>query len=803
MATNQIEKSLTSQVLDEQDMIEPSDQSEVSIGVVNPEAVMIETEDGGVEINFDSESEQVDESENLAEMMDEEDLSELSSDLIASYEDDRSSRSEWEDTYTDGLELLGIKNEMRTQPFDGATGVTHPILSEAVIRFVSQSMMEIFPASGPVKTKVVGSFSEEKGGQAKRVEGYMNYLLTEEMPEYRNETEQLLFQLSLAGSAFRKVYYDPYLKRPSSVFVPAEDFVVSYSTTDLMTSPRFTHVMQKTENFVRKMQINGFYRDVELTEAQSGDGDVKTKYNELTGVTEVSENDLRTILEVHAELELAGFEDKGEDGEETGIALPYVVTIDRESNTILSIRRNYDQNDTLKRPTQFFVHYKFQPGLGYYGFGLIHLIGSIAKSSTSILRQLIDAGTLANLPAGFKARGLRIKGDDTPIAPGEFRDLDLPSGAIRDNIMPLPFKEPSATLAQLLGVLVEEGRRFASIADLQVGQGNQEAPVGTTLALIERSMKVMSAIHARLHNSLRRELGLLSDIIASSIEEYPYEEKGNPSEDFDNRVDIIPVSDPNATSFAQRMMQQQAAMQVAASAPNLYDMRELHRRYLETTGMEEVDKVLPDVNEIPPFDPISENARIMTGIPNKVYSYQDHDAHISAHMSLMKDPSLMKNPMAKMIQPALSSHISEHMAHKYRNEAEQMMGTSLPPIEKKDPKGLSPEQEQQLATSAAQAAAQITGKAQQQAVLEQQLAAAQDPVVQQQQAELQLKQAELQQEAQEAQLEAQTDLQKTQMRNNLEEKRLAQQKEIADDKLAIELIKVNKDANTKGNTGRN
>jgi len=790
---NQIEKALSAQVLSEQDIPE-SDQSEVEIGVVNPEAVMIETEDGGVEIDFSgSEQGESSQTENLAESMDDEELAELASDLIANYEEDRSSRSDWEDTYTDGLELLGIRNEIRTQPFDGATGVNHPILSEAVIRFVSQSIMEIFPASGPVKTKVVGTYSEEKSEQSKRVENYMNYLLTEDMPEYRTETEQLLFQLSLAGSAFRKVYFDPYLKRPASVFVPAEDFVVSYSTTDLITSPRFTHVMQKTENFVRKMQINGFYRDVDLAESSMGEaGDVKTKYNDLTGVTEVNETDLRTILEVHAELELSGFEDKDESGEETGVALPYIVTIDKDSNSILSVRRNYDEEDPLKTPTQFFVHYKFQPGLGYYGFGLIHLIGSIAKSSTSILRQLIDAGTLANLPAGFKSRGLRIKGDDTPIAPGEFRDLDLPSGAIRDNIMPLPFKEPSQTLASLLGVLVQEGRRFASIADLQIGEGNQEAPVGTTLALIERSMKVMSAIHARLHSSLRRELSLLSNVISASVTEYPYEEEGNPSEDFDKRVDIVPVSDPNATSFAQRMMQQQAAMQVAGSAPNLYDLRELHRRFLETTGIEEVDKILPNVSDIPPYDPVSENARIMTGIPNKVYSYQDHDAHISAHMSLMKDPSLMQNPMAKNIQPSLSAHISEHMAHKYRNEAEQMMGTELPPLEKKDGKGLSPEEEQQIATKAAQAAAQITGKAQQQAVLEQQMASAQDPVVQQQQAELKLKQAELQQEAQEAQLEAQTDIQKTQMRNDLEEKRLAQQKEIADDKLALEIMKAKK-----------
>jgi len=797
-ASNQIEKALTAQVLAEQDVPVPEqtevDQSELQIGIVNPEAVMIETEDGGVEINFGGEEgESSEETDNLAEMLDDDQLGELASDLVASYEDDRSSRQEWEDTYTDGLELLGIRNEIRTQPFDGATGVNHPILSEAVIRFVSQSIMEIFPASGPVRTKVVGTYSDEKGEQSRRVENYMNYLLTEEMPEYRTETEQLLFQLSLAGSAFRKVYFDPYLNRPASVFVPAEDFVVSYSTTDLMSSPRFTHVMQKSENFIKKMQRNGFYRDVELSDASTGGTeDVKTKYNELTGVTEVSENDLRTILEIHAELEIEGFEDTDENGEETGIALPYVVTIEKDNNTVLSIRRNYEKDDPLKKPAQFFVHYKFQPGLGYYGFGLIHLIGSIAKSSTSILRQLIDAGTLANLPAGFKARGLRIKGDDTPIAPGEFRDLDLPSGAIRDNIMPLPFKEPSATLASLLGVLVQEGRRFASIADLQIGEGNQEAPVGTTLALIERSMKVMSAIHARLHSSLRQELKLLSNIVSSSVQEYPYEESGDISEDFDKKVDIVPVSDPNATSFAQRMMQQQAAMQVAGQAPQLYDMRELHKRFLETAGIQEVDKILPNKSEIPAYDPVSENARMMSGGPVKVFSYQDHDAHISAHMSLMQDPSMAQNPMAKMIQPLVTSHISEHMAHKYRNEAEQLMGTQLPPLDIKEGKGISEEEEQQMATQASQAAAQITGKAQQQAVLEQQMQAAQDPVVQQQQAELQLKQAELQQEAQESQLEAQTDIQKTQMRSDLEMLRMRQQKQIADDKLAVEIMKVRK-----------
>ena len=550
--------------------------------------------------------------------------------------------------------------------------------------------------------------------------------------------------------------------------------------------------MQKSDNFVKKLQVSGFYRDVDLTEAIEGTSDVKTKYNELTGVTEVSENDLRTILEVHCELDIEGYEDQHADGEGTGIAVPYIVTIDEASDTILSIRQNYSESDPLKQPIQHFVHYKFQPGLGFYGFGLIHLIGNIAKSSTSILRQLIDAGTLSNLPAGFKARGLRIKGDDTPISPGEFRDIDLPSGAIRDNLMPLPFKEPSGTLAQLLGVLVEEGRRFASIADLQVGDGNQEAPVGTTLALIERSMKVMSAIHARLHASMKRELGLLSKIISSSISQYPYEENGNIQQDFDDRVDIIPVSDPNATSFAQRMMQQQAALQVAAQAPQLYDLKELHRRFLETAGLDNIDKILPDQSEIPPYDPVTENARMIGGGPVKSFAYQDHDAHLAAHMSLMQSPDMQKHPMAQQVGQSISAHISEHMAHKYRNEAEKMMGVQLPPLEDKEKKGLPEQMEAQISRQAAQAAAQITGKAQQQAVLERQMQAAQDPVIQQQQAELQIEREKIKQDQQEALLDAKTDIEKTKMRNDLERERLQQQKDLAEAKMQVDLIKTDK-----------
>ncbi len=773
---------------------EQLDDIDLKIGILNPEAVEIESEDGSVTIDFDP-NQSTSEPEfgsNLAESIDEDILDTMAGDLIGMYDDDKNSRSEWEEAYIDGLDLLGVKTEDRTTPFDGATGVTHPILNEATIRFVSQAMMEIFPASGPVKASIVGTSSKEKIEQAQRVQQYMNYLLTEEMEDYRSSTEQLLFQLALSGSAFRKVYYDATNEKPESLFVPAEDFVVSYETHDLKNSPRFTHIMRKTDNFVRKMQLNGFYRDIELSDPEGDTTSVKTKYNDLTGVTEVSESDIRIILEMHVELDIEGFEDKGADGEPTGLQLPYVVTIDESSGKILSIYRNFIQEDPLRRTRQHFVHYKFQPGLGFYGFGLIHLIGSIAKSSTSILRQLIDAGTLANLPAGFKARGLRIKGDDRPIEPGEFRDIDLPGGAIRDNILPLPFKEPSGTLAQLMGVLVDEGRRIASIADINVGEGNQEAPVGTTLALIERSMKVMSAVHARIHSSFRKEFKLLSRIIKDSMDQYPYELDVDPmmiQQDFDKRIDILPVSDPNATSFAQRMMQHQAALQTASSAPQMYDMRELHRRFLKTAGLDDVDSILPDVSDIPVYDPISENARMMSGGPVKVFSYQDHESHISAHMSLMQNPQIAQNPNAKAIQAAVSSHISEHMAHKYRNEAEQLMQMPIAPLDNKDGKGISEEQEQQIATVAAQAAAQITGKAQQQAMLEQQMAAAQDPVVQQQQAELQIEQAKVQQDAQEAQLKSQTELQKAQMRTALEEKRLAQQKEIAEAKIQADLLK--------------
>ena len=769
--------------------VETPEENKVEVEVVNPEAVSIETPDGGMIIDFgkDEEEATADFDSNLAEFIEDDELDKLANELLSNFKSDQQSRDEWAKSYVKGLDLLGMKIEERQQPWAGSSGVFHPVLTESIVRFQAQAMGEIFPAQGPVRTKTVGKISREKTEQAKRVEDEMNYLLTEEMTEYRDETEQMLFKLPLAGSAFKKVYYDPLLERPCAMFVPAEDFVVSYGASDLMTCERYTHVMKKTQNEVLKLQNNGFYRDVDLPEPEPEYSDIQEKYDDLDGESATLEDDDRhTLLEMHTDIELPEpFQ------EEDGIARPYVVTIEKSSRTILSIRRNFYEDDEKKKKRQFFVHYKYLPGLGFYGTGLIHLIGGLAKSATSILRQLIDAGTLANLPAGFKARGLRIKGDDRPIEPGEFRDIDLPGGAIRDNILPLPFKEPSPTLAQLMGVLVDEGRRIASIADMNIGEGNQEAPVGTTIALIERSMKVMSAVHARLHNSLRREFKLLSSIIKESMPEYPYEVGEDPliaRSDFDDRVDIIPVSDPNATSFAQRIMQQQAAMQTASQAPQLYDLRKLHRAFLSTVGIENISDIIPDPTEVPAFDPVSENARAMSGAPIKVFSYQDHDSHIAAHTSLMQDPSLQQNPMAKQIQAIISAHISEHMAHKYRNEAQELIGADLPELGNEEA-GLSEQEEMNISAQAAQAAAEITGKAQQQAVLEQQMQAAKDPVVQMQQAELQIEQAKIQQKAAEAQQDAQVELQKANMRTQLERERLQQQREIAAAKIQADLVK--------------
>ena len=777
--------------------IEDQDDAALEIEVVNPEAVSIETEDGGVLIDFgDSlESESADDhNANLADFIDETDLMGICLDLVSSFRGDKESRADWERSYVKGLDLLGLKHEERTQPWDGACGVFHPLLTESVIRFQSQSIQEIFPASGPVKTAIVGKIDEKKTKQAERVQDYLNYLLTEKMTEYRSETEKMLFSLPLAGSAFRKVYYDPNLGRPCSMFVPAEDFVVSYGASDLTTCERSTHVMKKSSNDIRKLQVSGFYRDIDLPPSAPSTDEIERKYNELTGDSASYDYDSRhTILEMHVNLDLPGFEDM-EDDEPTGIHLPYVVAIDQSSRTILSIRRNWYEDDPLKNKREHFVHYQYMPGLGFYGFGLIHMIGGLAKSATSLLRQLVDAGTLSNLPGGLKSRGLRIKGDDTPIMPGEFRDVDVPGGAIRDNIAFLPYKEPSNVLYQLMGDIVEEGRRFASAADVKASDMNGEAPVGTTLAILERSMKVMSAVQARLHASMRVELRLLTGIVRDhGPEAYPYEEDGDPIvvEDFDNRIDIITVSDPNAGTMAQRIMQYQAALQLAAQAPEMYDLPLLHRQMLEVLGIRDADEIVPTDKDMRPTDPVSENMNIINGKPVKAFIYQDHEAHIQTHMAMIQDPTIMevmgKSPNAQKAQAALSAHVQEHLAFKYRQDIEKQLGVELPAPDQPMPEDI----EYRISRLVAPAAAQLSGKAAKEQQMQQNEKQMQDPLIQIQMQELQIKQQQVQQRAEAEMAKLQLEAQKAMAKAQLEQQRLDQQSQIEQARLGVKISETN------------
>jgi hypothetical protein len=777
--------------------IEDQDDAALEIEVVNPEAVSIETEDGGVLIDFGNSLEDEssdDHNANLADFIDETDLMGICLDLVSSFRGDKESRADWERSYVKGLDLLGLKHEERTQPWDGACGVFHPLLTESVIRFQSQSIQEIFPASGPVKTAIVGKIDEKKTKQAERVQDYLNYLLTEKMTEYRSETEKMLFSLPLAGSAFRKVYYDPNLGRPCSMFVPAEDFVVSYGASDLTTCERSTHVMKKSSNDIRKLQVSGFYRDIDLPPSAPSTDEIERKYNELTGDSASYDYDSRhTILEMHVNLDLPGFEDM-EDGEPTGIHLPYVVAIDQSSRTILSIRRNWYEDDPLKNKREHFVHYQYMPGLGFYGFGLIHMIGGLAKSATSLLRQLVDAGTLSNLPGGLKSRGLRIKGDDTPIMPGEFRDVDVPGGAIRDNIAFLPYKEPSNVLYQLMGDIVEEGRRFASAADVKASDMNGEAPVGTTLAILERSMKVMSAVQARLHASMRVELRLLTGIVRDhGPEAYPYEEDGEPIvvEDFDNRIDIIPVSDPNAGTMAQRIMQYQAALQLAAQAPEMYDMPLLHRQMLEVLGIRDADEIVPTDKDMKPTDPVSENMNIINGKPVKAFIYQDHEAHIQTHMAMIQDPSIMeimgKSPNAKKAQAELSAHVQEHLAFKYRQDIEKQLGVELPPPDEPMPEDI----EYRISRLVAPAAAQLSGKAAKEKQMEENQKQMQDPLIQIQMQELQIKQQQVQQRAEAEMAKLQLEAQKAMAKAQLDQQKLDQQSQIEQARLGVKISETN------------
>jgi len=722
-------------------------EEELTIEVINPEAVSMETEDGGVIIDFEGGlSEQLmgqDHDSNLAESIDEADLEAMASELVSDFESDRESRADWARAYVKGLDLLGMKIEERQQPWAGASGVFHPVLTEAVVRFQAQAMGELFPASGPVRSKIMGKLTPEKFDQAERVQNEMNYLLTEEMTEYRDEMEQMLFKLPLAGSAFKKVYYDPLMDRPCAVFVPSEEFVVSYGATDLMTCPRYTHVMKKTENEILELQVAGFYRDVDLPAPAPDFSDIQEKYDELDGESAVLENDDRhTILEMHVTMNMPeGFDDSDE------IARPYVVTIDKSSREILSIRKNWYEDDAKKKKRLHFVHYRYLPGLGFYGTGLIHLIGGLAKSATSILRQLVDAGTLSNLPAGLKARGMRIKGDDTPLMPGEFRDVDVPGGAIRDSITFIPYKEPSSVLYSLLGNIVEEGRRIGSVADIQVGDTNAQAPVGTTLALMERSMKVMSGVQARLHAAMKKELRLLSKIVHDYMpDEYVYEVDGDFSRkaDFDKRIDVIPVSDPNAATMAQRIMQYQAALQLAQQAPQLYDMGKLHRQMLEVLGIQDAEDLIKLPEDIKPSDPVTENMMILKQEPVKAFKYQDHEAHLAVHMAAAQDPKIMQmvgqSPFAKVIQQAMAAHITEHVAFQYRREMEKMLGVEMPSEDQPLPEDV----EVEISRLAKDAAEKLLKKDQAEMSQQQAQAQQQDPVVQMQQQELQLKAQELQ-----------------------------------------------------------
>ena len=768
-------------------------EPDLEIEIVNPESVSIETEDGGMIIDFDPDmvpmgAESHD--SNLAEFIDDGDLYGIASELVGSFKSDKESRADWERTYIEGLDLLGLKHEDRTTPWDGACGVFHPLLTESVIKFQSQAIQELFPASGPVKTSVVGTITPDKESQANRVQDYLNYLLTEKMTEYRPETERMLFSLPLAGSAFRKVYYDPNMGRPCSMFVPAEDFVVSYGASDLSTCERYTHVMKRSANEIRKLQVAGFYLDVDLPAAAPDYDDIERKYNELTGDSANYDMDYRhTILEMNVDLDLVGFEDTNK-GEPTGIMLPYVVSIDLSSRTILSIRRNWYESDERKLKRDHFVHYQYMPGLGFYGFGLIHMIGGLAKSATSLLRQLVDAGTLANLPGGLKARGLRIKGDDTPIMPGEFRDVDVPGGSIKENISFLPYKEPSTVLYQLMGDIVEEGRRFASAADVKAADMNAEAPVGTTLAILERSMKVMSAVQARLHASMRSELRLLSNVVRDfGPESYPYDEENKPmvAEDFDDRVDIIPVSDPNAGTMAQRIMQYQAALQLAQQAPEMYDMPLLHRQMLEILNIRDADKIVPTDDDQEPTDPITENMNMINGKPVKAFAYQDHEAHIQAHKAMAEDPKIMeimsKSPNAKKAMAELAAHVQEHLAFQYRLEIEKQLGFELPPPGEPLPEDI----EFRISRLAGQAAEQLKGSNQQQAQQQKAQQQSQDPIIQMQQKELQIKEMEAQTKAQSEMGRLQLDAQKAMARADLDQQRLDQQAEIEQARLGVKI----------------
>jgi hypothetical protein len=740
------------------------DEETNDIEVLLPEDIEVEV-DVEEEEGFD---------DNLAEYMSESDLQSLASDLLGDVDDDIDARKEWLTTYIDGLKLLGLKNEERMEPWAGACGVTHPLLMEAAVKFQSETIMETFPAAGPVRTKIIGKETVDKIEAAQRVQEDMNYRLTEQMLEYRPDHERLLLSLCLSGNAFKKIYYDPSLERQIAVFVPAEDIIVPYGASSLESAERVTHRMRKTKNELRKLQVAGFYLDVDLGEPMKVLDEVEKRKATEQGFSATADDRFQ-LLEIHAELDLPGYEDKD------GIALPYIVTVEKGTSTVLAIRRNWLEEDPLKMRRQHFVHYGYIPGFGFYYFGLIHLIGGHSKAATSLMRQLVDAGTLSNLPGGLKSRGLRVKGDDTPIAPGEFRDVDLPSGAIRDNILPLPYKEPSQVLMALMDKIVDDGRQFAAAADLQVSDMSAQAPVGTTLAVLERTLKIMSAIQARIHYAMKQEFKLLAAIIRDNMPaDYDYEpETGDPGakqSDYD-QVDILPVSDPNASTMAQRVVQYQAVMQLAQGAPQIYNLPVLHRQMIEILGVKNADKIVPNQDDMKPMDPVSENMAIFMGKPTKAFLYQDHQAHISVHMAAMQDPKMAammgQTPQAQAIQGAFASHLMEHVAYQYRKDLEKQLGATLPAppdfLGEDDEVGyLTPEVEVQLSQLAAEAADRLLKRDMAEAQMQQAQQQMQDPLVQMQQMDLQIKKQLADIEGQKVQLDhniklAQLDLQKQKM----------------------------------------
>jgi hypothetical protein len=790
-----IEKSLYALPTGMEDQAAPEVEIEIEMEDGDEPAVEIEVKTS----SFD---------ENLAESLSEGELQSISDELLQFIQDDITSRKDWERTYKDGLDLLGLRIDERTEPWDGACGVYHPILSESVVKFQSETILETFPASGPVKTKIIGKITREKEEAASRVQDDMNYELTEVMVEYRNEHERLLWNLPITGSAFKKVYFDPSINRQVAMFIPAEDIIVPYGASDLQSSPRISHRMRKTENQIRKLQVAGFYRDIELETPSRNITEIQKKKDEEAGIN-IVDDDRYLLYEVHIDYDLPGHEDPD------GIALPYVITI-ASTGEVLAIRRNYLEDDETRQKRMHFTHYIYIPGFGFYGFGLIHLVGGFAKSATSILRQLVDSGTLSNLPGGFKSKDLRVKGDDTPIAPGEWRDVDVTGMTIKDSIVPLPYKEPSQTLFNLLNTIVEEGRKFASVADLKIGDMSNQAPVGTTLAILERTLKVMSAVQARVHAAMKQEFKLIAGIVRDyTPESYSYEvdaPKKAKRDDYD-MVDIIPVSDPNASTMAQRVVQYQAALQLAASAPQIYDLPQLHRQMLEVLGIKNAAKIIPIEDEQKPMNPVSENMAVISGKPVKAFLYQDHEAHLKVHMNAMQDPKIQQiigqNPQAPVIQAAMLAHINEHVAFQYRIEIERMLGVPLPPPDEQLPEDI----EVELSRAVAIASEKLLQKDQAEAAQKQAQQAMQDPVMQQQQRELDIREAEVMRKK--AKDEADLKLRAADLtaKDERERERIASQERIAgaqigakaadlekniDSKQTIEGLKIGASLGTKG-----